>query len=476
MQIYSAIFPVKESLTQDKLINLVIEWNQGSPYNKINNLVWDGKNRNVKFEDGNLSLAIEEIRAYNTIAIRFHQLDDHHIIWNTDIVVNFDKHIFSIKLDRETTTDTVGFIPKFKTPVIVNKLLDGGYVAPDFDIPICKNEIEITQENYEIIKDIICKNKIYAMPVVYVTKSWGKYPCRVRELAYRLRGVAHVLKEEDEKVANILKEVCDGKNAHHGSIGIYYPNESSMYKIILTSRYENREDALIDKIVKLVCTYVNQKARDKMLTWEGVQNELLRLRYNTATKKKVIAENEVYEVYENFGDEIEKKEYELEKKEHEIEELNNRIMALQAENQGLRAKYDQNSEAVPILYYGIEEELYEGEIKDQVIELLERQLKHVKKGTRKHHILDDILEYNEPTGILKQRQEDIKQILKGYKKVDKKLKKDLTDFGFVISKEGGHYKLEFQKDSRYLFTMAASGSDGRHGGGNLAAEIKSDLL
>ena len=35
MQIYSAIFPVKESLTQDVLIQLVIEWNQGSPFNKI---------------------------------------------------------------------------------------------------------------------------------------------------------------------------------------------------------------------------------------------------------------------------------------------------------------------------------------------------------------------------------------------------------------------------------------------------------
>ena len=48
MQIYSAIFPVKESLSQDDLINLVVEWNQGSPHNKISNLNWDGKKRNIK--------------------------------------------------------------------------------------------------------------------------------------------------------------------------------------------------------------------------------------------------------------------------------------------------------------------------------------------------------------------------------------------------------------------------------------------
>lgn len=76
MQIYSAIFPVKETLTQDVLIKLVIEWNQGSPHNKIDNLDWDGQKRNIKFEQENLSLAIEEIRRYNTIAIRFHQFDE----------------------------------------------------------------------------------------------------------------------------------------------------------------------------------------------------------------------------------------------------------------------------------------------------------------------------------------------------------------------------------------------------------------
>lgn len=92
MQIYSAIFPVKESLSQDDLINLVIEWNQRSPHNKISNLNWDGKKRNIKFEEENLSLSIEEIRTYNTIAIRFHQFDENNIIWNTDIVVNFNTH------------------------------------------------------------------------------------------------------------------------------------------------------------------------------------------------------------------------------------------------------------------------------------------------------------------------------------------------------------------------------------------------
>lgn len=468
MQIYSAIFPVKESLSQDVLINLVIEWNQGSPHNKISNLNWDGKKRNVKFENGNLSLAIEEIRTYNTIAIRFHQFDENNIIWNTDIVVNFNTHIFSIKIDRETTADTIGFIPRFKTPILVNMLLDREYVGMDNDLEISDKEILIKKDNYKVIENIICRNTVYSMPVIYVTKSRGRYPLKVHNLAYRLRGIAHVLIEEDTDVCKYLKESCGGMNSHHGSIGIYYPGSSAPYKIITTRRYEGQEENLIDRIENMVCRYMNQQARDKMMTWEGVQNELLKLRYVSATEKKAKAENEVSEVYENFSDE-------LEEKERTIEELNNRVMALQAENQGLRAKYEQVTE-IPLIYYGEEDELYEGEIKDHILEALHKQMQQVKKGTRKELILQDILESNEASGALEEKRTEIKRILKGYTKVGDSLKRDLKAYGFSITKDGGHYKLTYKGDSRYLFTMAASGSDSQRGGENLIGDIIRDML
>lgn len=468
MQIYSAIFPVKESLSQDVLINLVIEWNQGSPHNKISNLNWDGKKRNVKFENGNLSLAIEEIRTYNTIAIRFHQFDENNIIWNTDIVVNFNTHIFSIKIDRETTADTIGFIPRFKTPILVNMLLDREYVGMDNDLEISDKEILIKKDNYKVIENIICRNTVYSMPVIYVTKSRGRYPLKVHNLAYRLRGIAHVLIEEDTDVCKYLKESCGGMNSHHGSIGIYYPGSSAPYKIITTRRYEGQEETLIDRIENMVCRYMNQQARDKMMTWEGVQNELLKLRYVSATEKKAKAENEVSEVYENFSDE-------LEEKERTIEELNNRVMALQAENQGLRAKYEQVTE-IPLIYYGEEDELYEGEIKDHILEALHKQMQQVKKGTRKELILQDILESNEASDALEEKRTEIKRILKGYTKVGDSLKRDLKAYGFSITKDGGHYKLTYKGDSRYLFTMAASGSDSQRGGENLIGDIIRDML
>ena len=372
------------------------------------------------------------------------------------------------RIDRETTADTIGFIPQFKTPILVNMLLDRDFIGMDNDLEISAKEIPIKKDNYKVIENIICRNTVYSMPVIYVTKSWGRYPLRVHTLAYRLRGVAHVLIEEDADVCKFLKDSCRGMNSHHGSIGIYYPGSSAPYKIITPRRYEGQEETLIDRIVNMVCRYMNQQARDKMMTWEGVQNELLKLRYVSATEKKAKAENEVSEVYENFSDE-------LEEKERTIEELNNRVMALQAENQGLRAKYEQVSE-IPLIYYGEEDELYEGEIKDHILETLQKQMQQVKKGTRKEIILQDILESNELTGALEEKRAEIKRILKGYTKVGDSLKRDLKAYGFIITKDGGHYKLTYKGDSRYLFTMASSGSDSQRGGENLIGDIIRDML
>lgn len=101
----------------------------------------------------------------------------------------------------------------------------------------------------------------------------------------------------------------------------------------------------------------------------------------------------------------------FEEKERTIKELNNCVIALQAENQGLRAKYEQVTE-IPLIYYGVEDELYKGEIKDQ------------------------ILECNEITGAVDKKRKDIKRILKGYTKVGDSLKCDLKAYGFAIEKRG----------------------------------------
>lgn len=77
MLLFSTMLDINDSLTKDKFIELVIKWNQGSPHadNVISGIEWNGE-RNIKFEDGRLSLSIEEYRNGNTIAVRYEKKDE----------------------------------------------------------------------------------------------------------------------------------------------------------------------------------------------------------------------------------------------------------------------------------------------------------------------------------------------------------------------------------------------------------------
>lgn len=50
MLLFSTILPINDTLTKDAFIQLVIDWNQGSPHevNRIPNINWQGE-RNILF-------------------------------------------------------------------------------------------------------------------------------------------------------------------------------------------------------------------------------------------------------------------------------------------------------------------------------------------------------------------------------------------------------------------------------------------
>lgn len=90
MLLFSTILDINESMTKDDFIRLVIEWNQGSPHisNIIPGIDWNGE-RNIRFGDDRLWLAIEEYRNQNIIAARYEKQEDDGSVWDTDYVMNF---------------------------------------------------------------------------------------------------------------------------------------------------------------------------------------------------------------------------------------------------------------------------------------------------------------------------------------------------------------------------------------------------
>ena len=72
MLLFSTILEIDKKLTKDDFINLVIEWNQkGHPESVISGIEWNGE-RNVRYEDENKCLEIQEYRNKNIIAVQWH--------------------------------------------------------------------------------------------------------------------------------------------------------------------------------------------------------------------------------------------------------------------------------------------------------------------------------------------------------------------------------------------------------------------
>ena len=103
--------------------------------------------------------------------------------------------------------------------------------------------------------------------------------------------------------------------------------------------------------------------------------------------------------------------------------------------------------------------------------MIEDAVTRVPQDSRRQHVLTSILETNKlDDNPLEGRREQLKKLLRGMSTIDGKMRRELEDMGFSISEDGKHFKLVFQGDDRYTYTLPKSGSDWR-GGLNAASDI-----
>ena len=502
MLLYSTIVDINEKMTKDGFIQLVIEWNQGSPHdeNIIKGISWNGE-KNIRFGDDKLWLEIIEYRNKNIIAVRYEKIADDGVIWDTDYIMNFDEMRMAIRLDRSYVEEAIVTNAEFSTPHFVTLLIEKGYVKSDENLEVSRNAVEVTEENISLIADIVNGKAKYKLPVVYVSKTFEKKdPLAVNWLCSRLKGAAHILVQQDPMSNDVIRAACDDKNEYNGAIGIYYPNDPLGHKRCMYR--EGSEKQLLDKVVRFVLQFGILQRIDKLYTWQGVSNSLLNDRLASqrserleAEKAKEKAERDRLQA-ENAKNEAESARYKAEKArdraESEVEKvydsLDEELTALQRqvdelsrandikeyENQALRAKLAQIDEK-PILLQGEEEELYTGEIKDMVLELIDEAIPRLVKNSRRDYVLRDILESNQYERLSEEKKREVKRILKGYTGMSGSVRSNLQDLGFTISEDGKHYKLYLGNDTRNMVTLSKTPSDHREGD-NASATICRNLL
>lgn len=494
MLLFSTMLDINDSLTKDNFIELVIKWNQGSPHadNIIKDIEWKGE-RNIKFEDGRLSLSIEEYRNGNTIAVRYEKKDEDGVIWDTDYVMNFTTRKMGIRLDRSYLENAVSPNSGFSTPHFISLLIAENYLKKDDDLSISNRPYYIEDEDIEKIADIV-NGKRYRLPVVFVSKTYhDELPVDVNWMASRLKGVAHVLVQQSNCSNLRLRELCDSKNEYYGAIGIYFPMQTESHKKFLYRAYPGSEKQYLERVVNTVISFSNSKLIDPLYTWQGVNHALLRDRLESQKAERAIAEKArreaLYEVLtlkeqqESVRSEaIEKAkeeantildgfEADMKRLQDQIDELTHTNEKLQYENQGLKGKIDSIQEQ-PLLHMGTENEFYPGEIKDLVLASLHDGLSNIESKTRRYDVVQDIIQANDYQHLSKKRTDEAKKLLKNYNGMNPRIRKGLESLGFEVTHESNHYKAVYYSDDRYIVVYGATPSDSRAGKNNISNTVK----
>lgn len=119
---------------------------------------------------------------------------------------------------------------------------------------------------------------------------------------------------------------------------------------------------------------------------------------------------------------------------------------------------------VPLIVEGEEIDLYEGEQKDFIINIIKNYMNGLEVYSRSYKICESILNANHKVGTREEIQKVIYQALKGYNGMDKEIISLLNSIGVsVVDDNSGHYRLVFFSDDRYSIYISHSPSEPKCG-------------
>lgn len=498
MLLFSTKLDIVDSMTVDDFISLVIKWNLGSkgkhPENVIPDICWNGEH-NICYGNPNLWMEIQEYRNQNIVAVRYEKREEDGIIWDTDYVMNFNEHRMAIRLDRSYTEEALVTKDAFSTPYFIAMLIREGYVREDAGLSLSNDPIYITNENMNLLTDVVAVRKEHKLPIVYVSKTeFDTDPVNVKDLSWRLKGIAHVLVQTSSLMTDAMISECGQQIERNGEIGIYYPNQTITSRRFTYNVAEGYDEKLQKAAVNTVLKYCNSQVVGSLYTWFGVNNALLQDKLDSQREKREDAENRLSDTlrqlvnsitaHEAERKDIEKKaqdeayaildefQTELDDYKDQIERLNNEVARLQAENYGLRNKLASNG-SHPILYTGDQEsDIYPGEVKDLVLSALIAYLRQIAKGTRRYDVLTDVINSNDYQGSGEKRKAEIHRLIDGYTRITPVIKNGLKDLRIELTEDGAHCKLKYNGEDRYMSVLAKTPSDVRAGANNASEIIK----
>lgn len=470
MLLFSTSLEMDPSFVPEDFLELVVRWNQEMTHREN---VIPGLSAEALLEGrcGDASVWMEALECHSAsiLAVRYHKEEALGRIWDTDYIMNFAEGKMVIRLERSFSEEAEVFLADFSTPYFIASLIDAGVVKPDGVLEISKSPKVIDASCIHWITDVINGEAIYALPVVYVSRAYfDEDPLDVDLLAHRLKGIAHVMVQEDPSTNRLLREDTNGRNEYFGAVGIYFPHQLLPHVRFLKQGYDAK--ALLDTIVRHVLSYCNHKAVEERYTWQGVLVLAMDEASRRQSEERAGMERETEEWIALLEEQNAVLQHQKERLQRELSETTQDLEMERAQASALRYKLEQ-IEAVPLLVGGVEAEYLPNETREWVLCILADWLfcqpNEKRRGT---HLIRDVLDNNPRSKLLERKRDELKGLLRAADGIDKHLRRRLLAMGFEIEEEGKHYKLIYHGDERYTYSLAKTPSD-RRAGLNNASEL-----
>lgn len=458
---FSTKIYVKEELTNDVFIDMVLKWATEGQHYTFGELNWNG-NDEYYVESSN-GLQTLEINKFDETVIVHLTNKDGKIIWTNDYVltVKNGKRVLSVQLYNDALEISAKMPNDFNRPYLLKLIIREGYGDKDNGLLINDRFVWIKDDNIELIEKIILEETEYMMPVVYVTQAayTDNYRVNYYELAKDLAGIAHVLVEKERSVSKRLQETTCGKNPYNSAVQIYFGKGASQ-RILYTN---GSKWAFRKEIVNAVCRRLCLSKIDDDLSWSKI-----RFKKTVESMQK----NETYneELIKVFEDELDSKDFEIERRNKRIDELEQSINVLESQVEFFRHSFEKKSEssenADSIILDSQEFDFFDNEQTDIILKLIRKELNTMEsdpnqKESRKYHVLKSIVQQNIIKNDAESVIQEIRNLFSGDAKINSSFKSKLKEMGFEINDGGKHYELSYRGDNRYSFTLSRTTSDGR---------------
>lgn len=460
---FATEFSVDASRTTADFLQAMVTWISGSPHTSLSadmlRELQQKEEASVLSGNERVESLVSRTADLDLAGIRYGRHDD-DLEWLTTIVfsrTSFDAWI-GIRVECESL-HAADRLPSAKKPVVVRTVLESLGGAADGPLPVRDQAHILTNTDIELAAKLIRGDAGCRLPIVYVSARFqGGYLVDVNRLSADLSGMAHVVVEPNRPFSVRLQLEVDSENVYGGTIGIYWPEGGGRRAFYLGGEYSTPGHLAAAIKDEVRAALLNRRPIARC-TWAFVRETASR---QAIQSLKVSGSKAIEDYVKTFDQEIEAKNQRLEDAEREIQRLYNELRKYEA-----RA----GTASAGLLKPGRERDVYANEVLGILLDAIEDAATRVPQDSRRQHVLTSILEANKlENNPLEGRREHLKKLLRGMSTIDGKMRRELEGMGFSISEDGKHFKLVFQGDDRYTYTLPKSGSDWR-GGLNAASDI-----